>query len=103
MIARIEKCCTENLNSATNNSEVANADTIPRMRLGRSLININIHPTSAITVTALAKSTINDNTPVRKDRKSNLAPCALVYLHYYAYRYTRTYEYILTIIYYLVK
>ncbi len=76
LIARIENCCTENLNNAMNNSEVANADTTPRMRLGNSLIRINIHPTRVNTVIAFAKSTTNDNTPVRNDRKSNFAPYA---------------------------
>lgn len=76
LIAKNANCCTIFLNSAKNKSEVAIADTNLRMRLGKSLISKNMHPTTASPTIVLASPTIKDVTPVRNDKKSNSAPCA---------------------------
>ncbi len=75
LIAKKVSCCTALLNSAKNKSEVAIADTNPRMRLGKSLISKNMHPTTASPAIVLASPTIKDVTSVMNDRKSNSAPC----------------------------
>lgn len=75
LIARKVNCCTMLLNSAKTKSEVAIADTNPRMRLGKSLISKNMHPTAASPAIVLASPTIKKITSVRNDRKSNSAPC----------------------------